>query len=165
MRGPGGSVGAGTWNRKRQTRQSGMAGGRLPRARLATGPACRRSPKLTPRAAPAPAPRPAPRGVNWAAFHPSLPLIVSGADDRQVKLWRMNGEAGKADPHGLHVGDWLCTTRAEQVLGCDACHCIALTPCRPSPCADTKAWEVDTLRGHVNNVSCVIFHPKQASAC
>lgn len=25
------------------------------------------------------------------AFHPTLPLIVSGADDRQVKLWRMNG--------------------------------------------------------------------------
>jgi coatomer protein complex subunit alpha (xenin) len=24
------------------------------------------------------------RGVNWAAFHPTLPLIVSGADDRQV---------------------------------------------------------------------------------
>ena len=32
------------------------------------------------------------RGVNWACFHPSLPLIVSGADDRQVKLWRMNGK-------------------------------------------------------------------------
>lgn len=32
------------------------------------------------------------RGVNWAAFHPSLPLIVSGADDRQVKLWRYNGK-------------------------------------------------------------------------
>jgi WD40 repeat protein len=31
------------------------------------------------------------RGVNWAAFHPTSPLIVSGADDRQVKLWRMNG--------------------------------------------------------------------------
>lgn len=30
------------------------------------------------------------RGVNWACFHPSLPLIVSGADDRLVKLWRMN---------------------------------------------------------------------------
>ena len=56
------------------------------------------------------------RGVNWASFHPSLPLIVSGADDRQVKLWRMN---------------------------------------------DTKAWEVDTLRGHINNVSCALFHPKQ----
>lgn len=34
------------------------------------------------------------RGVNWASFHPSLPLIVSGADDRQVKLWRMNGGWG-----------------------------------------------------------------------
>lgn len=32
------------------------------------------------------------RGVNWASFHPTLPLIVSGADDRQVKLWRMNGQ-------------------------------------------------------------------------
>lgn len=27
--------------------------------------------------------------------------------------------------------------------------------------SDTKAWEVDTLRGHVNNVSCVIFHARQ----
>ena len=27
------------------------------------------------------------------AFHPTMPLIVSGADDRQVKLWRMNGKA------------------------------------------------------------------------
>lgn len=33
------------------------------------------------------------RGVNWASFHPTLPLIVSGADDRQVKMWRMNGMA------------------------------------------------------------------------
>lgn len=55
------------------------------------------------------------RGVNWAAFHPSVPLIVSGADDRQVKLWRMN---------------------------------------------DSKAWEVDTCRGHYHNVSCVLFHPR-----
>ena len=31
------------------------------------------------------------RGVNWASFHPTLPLVVSGADDRTVKLWRMNG--------------------------------------------------------------------------
>ncbi|KAI5569128.1 hypothetical protein BDE02_12G057700 [Populus trichocarpa] len=64
------------------------------------------------------------RGVNWAAFHPTLPLIVSGADDRQVKLWRMN--------------DVLFVLFS-----------------------DTKAWEVDTLRGHMNNVSCVMFHAKQ----
>ncbi|KZT60918.1 Coatomer, alpha subunit [Calocera cornea HHB12733] len=30
------------------------------------------------------------RGVNWASFHPTLPLIVSAADDRQIKLWRMS---------------------------------------------------------------------------
>jgi WD40 repeat protein len=30
------------------------------------------------------------RGVNFAAFHPTLPLIVSAGDDRQVKLWRMS---------------------------------------------------------------------------
>ena len=54
-------------------------------------------------------------GVNWASFHPTLPLVVSGADDRVIKLWRMN---------------------------------------------ETKAWEVDTLRGHKNNVSSVLFHPR-----
>ena len=26
---------------------------------------------------------------------------------------------------------------------------------------DSKAWEVDTCRGHYNNVSCVMFHPRQ----
>jgi len=33
------------------------------------------------------------RGVNWASFHPTQPLIISGADDRQIKLWRMNGKS------------------------------------------------------------------------
>lgn len=27
--------------------------------------------------------------------------------------------------------------------------------------SDSKAWEVDTCRGHYNNVSCAIFHPRQ----
>ena len=31
------------------------------------------------------------RGVNWVAFHPTLPLIVSAGDDRLIKLWRMSG--------------------------------------------------------------------------
>lgn len=56
------------------------------------------------------------RGVNWASFHATLGLIVSGADDREVKLWRIHGD---------------------------------------------KAYEVDSMRGHVNNVSCVLFHPKK----
>ena len=32
------------------------------------------------------------RGVNWVAFHPTLPLIVSAGDDRLIKLWRMSGK-------------------------------------------------------------------------
>lgn len=35
-------------------------------------------------------------GVNWASFHPTLPLIISAGDDRQVKLWRMNGKVDLA---------------------------------------------------------------------
>jgi hypothetical protein len=54
------------------------------------------------------------RGVNWVSFHPTMPLIVSCADDRLVKLWRMS---------------------------------------------ETKAWEVDTCRGHFQNASGCLFHP------
>lgn len=30
------------------------------------------------------------RGVNWVQFHPTRPLILSGSDDRTVKIWRYN---------------------------------------------------------------------------
>ncbi|KAF8424017.1 coatomer WD associated region-domain-containing protein [Tirmania nivea] len=56
------------------------------------------------------------RGVNWVSFHPTLPLIISAGDDRNVKLWRMS---------------------------------------------ETKAWEVDTCRGHFANASACLFHPHQ----
>ncbi|WAR05033.1 COPA-like protein [Mya arenaria] len=49
------------------------------------------------------------RGVNWCAFHPSLPLIVSGADDRQVKLWRMNeSKAWEVDTCRGHYNNVSC---------------------------------------------------------
>ncbi|KAJ0970559.1 hypothetical protein J5N97_018518 [Dioscorea zingiberensis] len=49
------------------------------------------------------------RGVNWASFHPSLPLIVSGADDRQVKLWRMNdSKAWEVDTLRGHMNNVSC---------------------------------------------------------
>lgn len=101
------------------------------------------------------------RGVNWAAFHPTLPLIVSGADDRQVKLWRMNG----AHPCRRHRRFCCCLkalccrmhVEADLKRSCNAMSEVRIILC----CADTKAWEVDTLRGHVNNVSCVMFHARQ----
>ncbi|CAG9460202.1 unnamed protein product [Pedinophyceae sp. YPF-701] len=49
------------------------------------------------------------RGVNWASFHPTLPLIVSGADDRQVKLWRMNDtKAWEVDTLRGHTNNVSC---------------------------------------------------------
>ncbi|KAF8649608.1 hypothetical protein AX16_005698 [Volvariella volvacea WC 439] len=30
------------------------------------------------------------RGVNFATFHPTLPLIISAADDRTIRIWRMS---------------------------------------------------------------------------
>lgn len=52
------------------------------------------------------------KGVNWASFHPTKPLIVSGADDRSIRIWKMD---------------------------------------------DTRAYEIDQLRGHTSNVSCVMY--------
>lgn len=49
------------------------------------------------------------RGVNWAAFHPTLPLIVSGADDRQIKLWRMTDtKAWEIDTFRGHLNNVSC---------------------------------------------------------
>ena len=49
------------------------------------------------------------RGVNRASFHPNLPLLVSGADDRQVKLWRMNDtKALEVDTLRGHVNNVSC---------------------------------------------------------
>ncbi|KAF9623120.1 hypothetical protein IFM89_037636 [Coptis chinensis] len=49
------------------------------------------------------------RGVNWASFHPTLPLIVSGADDRQLKLWRMNDtKAWEVDTLRGHMNNVSC---------------------------------------------------------
>ncbi|KAF9593124.1 hypothetical protein IFM89_020334 [Coptis chinensis] len=49
------------------------------------------------------------RGVNWASFHPTLPLIVSGADDRQIKLWRMNDmKAWEVDTLRGHTNNVSC---------------------------------------------------------
>ena len=49
------------------------------------------------------------RGVNWASFHPTLPLIVSGSDDRQVKLWRMSAtKAWEVDTCRGHTNNVDC---------------------------------------------------------
>jgi len=49
------------------------------------------------------------RGVNWATFHPTLPLLASAADDRQVKLWRMSEtKAWEVDTLRGHANNVSC---------------------------------------------------------
>lgn len=49
------------------------------------------------------------RGVNWAAFHPELPLIVSGSDDRLIKIWRTNEvKAWEVDTLRGHTNNISC---------------------------------------------------------
>lgn len=52
------------------------------------------------------------RGVNWAAFHPTLPLIISGADDRQIKLWRMSDTKVRIETSSIASIDMLLVTYA-----------------------------------------------------
>ncbi|OWB83621.1 hypothetical protein B5S33_g2252 [[Candida] boidinii] len=49
------------------------------------------------------------KGVNWASFHPKLPLIVSGGDDRMVKIWRMSDtKAWEVDTCRGHTNNVPC---------------------------------------------------------
>nr|CAB3232867.1 coatomer subunit alpha [Phallusia mammillata] len=49
------------------------------------------------------------RGVNWACFHPTMPLVVTSADDRLVKLWRMNeSKAWEVDSCRGHYNNVSC---------------------------------------------------------
>lgn len=49
------------------------------------------------------------RGVNWASFHPDLPLIVSGSDDRMIKIWRTNeSKAWEVDTLRGHTHNVSC---------------------------------------------------------
>lgn len=55
------------------------------------------------------------KGINWVVFNASGNTLASGADDKQVKLWKMT---------------------------------------------DSKMWEIDSLRVHSHNITCVLFHPR-----
>ncbi|KAK9466232.1 coatomer WD associated region-domain-containing protein [Lipomyces arxii] len=49
------------------------------------------------------------RGVNWVAFHPTMPLVISASDDRMVKLWRMSEtKAWEVDTCRGHFNNVTC---------------------------------------------------------
>eukprot|EP01061_Rhynchopus_euleeides_P014180 TRINITY_DN2462_c1_g1_i1.p1 TRINITY_DN2462_c1_g1~~TRINITY_DN2462_c1_g1_i1.p1 ORF type:complete len:1241 (+),score=601.51 TRINITY_DN2462_c1_g1_i1:82-3804(+) len=49
------------------------------------------------------------RGVNYASFHPTLPLIVSGADDRTIRIWAVEEiRAYEKEQFRGHMGNVSC---------------------------------------------------------
>ncbi|KIJ11747.1 hypothetical protein PAXINDRAFT_171694 [Paxillus involutus ATCC 200175] len=62
------------------------------------------------------------RGVNFAAFHPTLPLIVSAADDRTIKIWRMSEtkawEVDSCRGHFNNVSNALFHPKHELIVSC-----------------------------------------------
>ena len=60
------------------------------------------------------------RGVNWVQFHPTRPLIVSGSDDRTVKIWRYNDvrawEIETLRGHSNNVSSVLWHPRADYII-------------------------------------------------
>ncbi|KAL1757481.1 coatomer WD associated region-domain-containing protein [Schizophyllum commune] len=62
------------------------------------------------------------RGVNFASFHPTLPLIVSAADDRVIKIWRMSEtKAWEVDSCRGHFNNVSCAIfhpKHELILSC-----------------------------------------------
>lgn len=62
------------------------------------------------------------RGVNFAIFHPTVPLIVSAADDRLIKMWRMSeSKAWELDSlrgHFNNVSSALFHPRHELIVSC-----------------------------------------------
>ncbi|KFD58197.1 hypothetical protein M514_00960 [Trichuris suis] len=60
------------------------------------------------------------RGVNWVSFHPSMALVISAADDRQMKLWRYNdAKVWEVDTCRGHLNNVSCALfhpRADLIL-------------------------------------------------
>ncbi|GAM20654.1 hypothetical protein SAMD00019534_038290 [Acytostelium subglobosum LB1] len=56
------------------------------------------------------------RGVNWAAFHPTQPYIVSASDDHQVKLWKMNDNVDTFRGHLNNVSCALFHPRQDLII-------------------------------------------------
>jgi WD40 repeat protein len=62
------------------------------------------------------------RGVNYATFHPTLPLIISAGDDRVIKIWRMSEtkawEVDSCRGHFNNVSSAVFHPKHERIVSC-----------------------------------------------
>lgn len=81
------------------------------------------------------------RGVNWASFHPDLPLIVSGSDDRMIKIWRTNeSKAWEVDTlrgHTANVSSVLFHPCDDFIISNSEDHSIKVWDSTKRVCAQT----------------------------
>ncbi|CDY42637.1 BnaC01g00490D [Brassica napus] len=89
--------------------------------------------------------------VMCASFHPKEDLVVSASLDQTVRVWDIGSLKKKTVSP---ADDLMRFTQMNSDLFDD--RQVKLWRMN-----ETKAWEVDTLRGHMNNVSSVMFHAKQ----
>ncbi|KAG0232011.1 hypothetical protein BGW42_008522 [Actinomortierella wolfii] len=97
------------------------------------------------------------RSVNWATFHPTLPLIVSAGDDRQVKLWRMNEtkawEVDTCRGHTNNVSCCLFHQRQELIISVGEDKCIRVWDM-------SKRTAVQTFRREHDRFWALTAHPE-----
>ncbi|XP_075243514.1 coatomer subunit alpha-like isoform X2 [Convolutriloba macropyga] len=81
------------------------------------------------------------RGVNWVSFHPTLPLIISAADDRMVKIWRMNeSKAWEVDTCRGHYNNVCCALfhpMLETIITCSEDKSIRIWDMNKRTCLQT----------------------------
>jgi len=87
------------------------------------------------------------RGVNWASFHPTQNLIVSGADDRLVKIWAMRDnkawEMNSLRGHSNNVSCVIFHPRHELVISNSEDRSIRVWDIQKCQCIQTFKRESD----------------------
>uniref|UniRef100_A0A0K0EKX4 Coatomer subunit alpha n=1 Tax=Strongyloides stercoralis TaxID=6248 RepID=A0A0K0EKX4_STRER len=101
------------------------------------------------------------RGVNWVSFHQSLPLLVSGADDKQVKLWRYNDvrawEVDSCRGHYNNISSVVFHPKAELILSNSEDKSIRVWDMQKKTCLHTFRHDNDRFWILANHPSLNIF--------
>lgn len=127
--------------------------------------------------------------VMCAQFHPSSELILSASIDQTLRLWDISGlkmkhaaNSTSSNKDDLSTGLPEILSKTDYSVESKEAHNSEINWCcfHPNPskqlCLSSsddnciKVWklesrngmrEIDTLRGHYNNVNCAIFHPRK----
>ncbi|KAH9989662.1 coatomer subunit alpha-2 [Russula vinacea] len=120
--------------------------------------------------------------VRTVQFHHEMPWIISCSDDQTIRIWNSTSRNCIAilTGHSHYVMSALFHPKDDLVVSASMDQTVRYTQFSPGTfdtfdnfstvkyvleghdavMSDLKAWEVDACRGHFNNVSSAVFHPK-----